>query len=172
MDFFDVVSARRSVRQFKDAPVPESTVEKILSAAIHAPTAGNVQSWHFVVVRDEKIKHRLATEAGHQHFIHQAPVVIVVCADLERAERGYGSRGRELYSIQDTSAAVENMLLSVTALGLASCWIGAFDEKKAAEIIDLPENLRPVAMLPIGFAGEPERRMPPRRKMEEVVSYR
>ncbi len=172
MEFFEAVAARRSVRQFKDAPVSDELVEKILNAGISAPSAGNGQSWHFVVVRDEAMRHHLATEAAQQNFIRVAPVVIVICADLDRAEKTYGSRGRDLYSIQDTAAAVENMLLAITTLGLSSCWIGAFDEKRAAEIISLPKNLRPLAILPVGFANEPARRVPPRRKLDEVVSYR
>ena len=172
MEFFEAVSARRSIRQFKDSPIADDVVEKILNAGIEAPSAGNGQSWHFIVVRDDEIKHRLAVDACQQNFIRQAPVLIVVCADLEGAERTYGSRGRDLYSIQNTAAAVENMLLSITALGLSSCWIGAFDEKRASEIISLPKNLRPVAMLPIGYSNEPAKRVPPKRKLSEVVSYR
>ena len=91
MELSEAIIKRRSVRQFKPDNVSDEIVNKILSAAIAAPTAGNGQSWHFVVVRDDKLRHSLAVDAGHQHFIHQAPVVIVVCADLDRAERGYGS---------------------------------------------------------------------------------
>ncbi len=171
MKLADAISARRSVRQFKSDDVGEEVVKKIILAGIAAPSAGNGQSWHFFVVRDEKARHALAVDAGHQHFIHQAPVVIVVCADLDRAERNYGSRGREVYALQETAAAVENMLLTIASEGLGSCWIGAFDEKKASEILKLPKNIRPLAMLPVGVPNEPPKKTTPRRKFEEVVSY-
>lgn len=173
MDLFEAISKRRSIRQFKpDAAVSDDHVRRILESAVAAPSAGNGQSWHFVVVRDQKIRHRLATEAGHQHFIEEVPVVIVVCADLERAERGYGRRGRDTYSLQETAAAIENMLLAITSLGFGTCWVGAFNEEVAAEVLALPKNLRPVAMLPIGVPDEPANRMPPRRKIEEVITFK
>jgi nitroreductase len=173
MDIFEAIQARRSVRQFDEAKgVSDEVLNKIVEAGIMAPSAGNGQSWHFVVVRDEQSRRRLATEAGHQLFIRQAPAVIVVCADLELAEKGYGIRGRDTYALQETAAAIENMLLAVTALGLASCWVGAFDEDKAREILDLPKNFRPVAMLPIGAPAENVKRVPPRRRLSDVITRR
>lgn len=173
MDLFEAISARRSIRQFDTTKdVDEETVNKILNAAIYAPSAGNGQSWHFFVIRDDGIKHKLATEAGHQLFIGQAPVAIVVCTDLEKAEKGYGTRGSELYSLQETAAAIQNMLLSVTALGLGSCWVGAFDEERAREILDLPANLRPVAIVPIGTPAEPAKRVPPRNPIGDVATFK
>lgn len=173
MDLFEAILKRRSIREFRaDRPVDDGQIKKILEAAICAPSAGNGQNWHFEVIRDPGIKHRLSTEAGHQRFIADVPVTIVVCADLERAEMGYGTRGRETYALQETAAAIENMLLVITALGLGTCWVGAFNEQRAAEILGLPKNLRPVAMLPIGVPAESSTRVPPKRKLEEVVSYR
>ena len=97
--------------------------------------------------------------------------MIVVAADPQRSARTYGTRGAELYSIQDTAAAVQNMLLAVVALGLGACWVGAFDEKAAARVLELPAHLRPVAMIPIGYTKE--RPMPRRprsdRPWEETV---
>ncbi len=173
MELMEAITRRRSIRQYdSDRPVDEETVDKILRAAIAAPSAGNGQSWHFEVVRDSTIKHKLATEAGHQHFLEQAPVTIVVCSDLERAEKGYGLRGRNTYSLQETAAAIQNMLLVVTSMGLGACWVGAFDEARASEILDLPKNYRPVAMIPIGAPAEPANRVPPRKKLKDVVVYK
>jgi nitroreductase len=173
MDLFDAIGGRRSVRQFRpDAPVPEGAVRKILEAGIMAPSAGNVQAWRFIVVRDEALKARLATEAGHQLFIKQAPVAIVVLADLARTEAKYGERGRGTYALQETAAAIENMLLAAHAQGLGSCWIGAFDEAAAARILGLGGGLRPVAILPIGVPAEPTSRVPPRRALGEVAEFR
>lgn len=173
MDLLEAITRRRSVRKFNPAhPVDEATVQRILEAAIAAPSAGNGQSWRFFVVRDKEIKHRLAYEAGHQLFIEQAPVVIVVCSDLEKAEERYGERGSKTYSLQETAAAIENMLLTITSLGLGSCWVGAFNEPIAAEILGLSKNLRPLAILPIGEPAEHSNRVPPRLKIEEVTTYR
>lgn len=172
MDIFDAIAKRRSIRKFDGTkPVDEEVVRKILEAGIQAPSAGNGQSWRFVVVRDKSLKHRLAFEAGHQQFIDEAPVAIVVCSDLELAEHHYGERGRKTYSIQETAAAIENMLLAVTALGFGSCWVGAFNESVAKEILDLPKNLRPLAILPIGVPATTPTRATPRRKVEEVTRF-
>lgn len=172
MDLFEIIKMRRSTRKFDPTkPVDERMVAKILEAAIWAPSAGNTQSWRFQVVRDPKLKARLATDAGHQSFINDAPVVIVVCADLDHLERSYGERGRFTYALQDTAAAIENMLLAITALGLGCCWIGAFNEEAAAKILGLPNDLRPVAMLPIGVPAE-RPKPPPRRDISEVTTYR
>jgi len=172
MDIFELIKHRRSIRKFDPTKaVDEKTVTKILEAAIWAPSAGNTQCWRFQVVRDPDLKKRLAVEAGHQPFINDAPVVIVVCADLDHVERSYGERGRFTYALQDTAAAIENMWLAVTALGLGCCWIGAFSEDEAARILGLPKNLRPVAMLPIGVPAE-KPKPPPRRAIAEVTRYR
>jgi nitroreductase len=172
MELFEALEVRRSVRKFRtDHPIGDNTLQKILQAGLRAPSAGNEQAWRFIVVRDAHLKKRLATEAGHQAFIQQAPVAIVVVADLRRAGERYGDRGRLTYALQDTSAAIENMLLAITALGLGACWVGAFDEQKASEILELSGNLRPVAILPIG-APEEAPEAPPRRAIEDIVEFR
>lgn len=173
MDLFEAISKRRSVRKFNPAkPVDDTVVRKILEAAIAAPSAGNGQSWRFFVIRDKEIKKRLAYEAGHQLFIDQAPVAIVVCSDLNMAEERYGERGRKTYSLQETAAAIENILLSVTSLGLGSCWVGAFNEDIASQILGLPDHIRPLAILPIGEPLEVSTRVPPRKALEEVTTFK
>ncbi len=171
MYILELIKKRRSIRKFNpDVAVDDQTVNQILEAGIWAPSAGNTQCWRFVVVRDKLIKKALANEAGHQPFIAIAPVVIVVCADLGYMQRTYGDRGLTTYSLQDTAAAIQNMLLTITELNLACCWIGAFKEEQAAKILDLSTNLRPVAILPIGAASE-EPTPPPRKKIEDVTIY-
>jgi nitroreductase len=172
VDFWQVVEARASIRNFDPAVgVPPETVERILQAAIRAPSAGNRQPWHFYVVRDPALRQGLAAAAYGQSFVAQAPVAIVVCADAEQSAARYGQRGRELYCLQDTAAATEQILLAAAASGLGGCWVGAFDEQEAARVLDLPHRRRPVAILPIGKpAGTPGRRTP-RQALEAVVSY-
>ena len=171
MDFWQVIESRRSIRRFDPAAdVPPEMVERLLSAAILAENAGNRQPWHFYVVRDPEMRQGLVAAAHGQGFISQAPVAIVVCADAEQSAGRYGQRGRELYCLQDTAAAVDHILLAAVALGLGSCWVGAFDEGEAARVLDLPDHHRPVAILPIGKPAEaPAPR--PRQPLKEVATY-
>jgi nitroreductase len=165
VDFWQTVRARRSVRAFdEERDVPSEVVTRLLDAAIRAPSAGNCQPWRFFVVRNEDLKRNLARAALDQWFLSTAPVVIVVCADPERSARRYGDRGRRIYSLQDTAAATENLLLAAVASGLGACWVGAFDEEEVARALDLDPLLRPVAILPIGYPAkeleEPTERLP------------
>lgn len=172
MDIFEIIKKRRSIRSFDPSKsIDEKTINQILESAIMAPSAGNTQCWRFFVVRDQNLKKQLALEAGHQPFISDAPVVIVVTADLDHIEKSYGERGRHTYALQDTAAAIENMLLTITALGLGCCWIGAFLEEEASRILDLPPNMRPVAMLPIGVPTETPA-APLRKSITQVTVYK
>ena len=170
MDFWEVMEARQSVRAFdRQRGVAPEVVTRLLHAATRAPSAGNCQPWHFFVVRDQKTKQALARAALNQWFLGEAPVVFVVCADPERSARRYGDRGRYLYSLQDTAAATENLLLAAVALGLGACWVGAFDEGTAAEALHLPSHLRPVAIIPVGYPAEQPQRETDRLPLRSVV---
>lgn len=152
MDLWQALKNRHCVRSFdSQREVGDDLIEKILQAGMAAPSAGGLEDWHFEVVRDQKIKDDLAVAALMQKFVAEAPVVIVVCADTEKSAATYGERGKNLYSIQDTAAATQNMLLAITDLGLGACWVGAFDEKKVSKILNLSLNLRPVVILPVGY---------------------
>ncbi|WP_202319731.1 nitroreductase family protein [Archaeoglobus neptunius] len=149
----DLIFRRVSIRKFGGGDVDDETLGLILEAANAAPSAGNLQARDFVVVRNEETKKRLAKAALNQMFISEAPVVIVVCANYPRSMRVYGERGR-LYAEQDATASIENILLAVTALNLGAVWVGAFDEEEVAEILNLPESVRPMAIIPIGHPAE------------------
>jgi nitroreductase len=99
-------------------------------------------------------------------------VVIAVCADPDRSAARYGKRGTNLYCLQDTAAATEHILLAATALGLGGCWVGAFDEAAAARALALPEHLRPVALVSIGYAAVPASRTTDRRSLDEVATFK
>lgn len=170
MDLYDAVNNRSSVRSFTDRDVPDGTVKRLLQAAVRAPTAGNLQPWRFLVVRDRRVKQALAEAAGGQSFIQRAPVVIVVAADLDASAGVYGSRGEDLYAIQDTAAAVENILLAVVAEGLGACWVGAFGEKGASAALGLGPRTRPLALLPVGHPVGAGRRTE-RIAVEEYTRY-
>ena len=167
MDLIKSIEARTSVREFTSEDVPEEIVTEALRLAVLAPSAGNLQARDFVVVRDPETKKKLAKGAFGQEFVQEAPVVIVVCANLNRI-RNYGSRGTNLYCIQDSAAAVEHILLYAASQGFGSCWVGAFDEKEVAMVLSLPDCDRPVAMIPIGRPSEAPRRTP-RLSIDTVV---
>jgi len=170
LDLFEAIKQRRSVRAYTREDVSEEDVEKLIEAARLAPSAGNIQPWRFVIVRGAEVKRKLAEAALYQTFIEEAPVVIVVCADEAQSSQGYGNRGATLYCIQDTAAATQNILLAAHALGLGTCWVGAFREELVKKALNAPMNIRPVAIIPVGHAAE-KPRAPLRRSLEEVVHY-
>ncbi|MCL1800235.1 MAG: nitroreductase family protein [Promicromonosporaceae bacterium] len=172
MDYLTLAETRRSVRAFTDEPVTDTHVDQLLRAAIAAPSAGNRQAWHFIVVRDHALKEAFATKATQQSFIATAPVVIVVCTDPRQNEDRYAERGEHLFAIQDTSAAIQNILLAATSLGLGTCWCGGFDESVVAATLKLPKHIRPVALIPVGHPAGALPEPTPRRPLSEVVEYR
>ncbi|MBM4400911.1 MAG: nitroreductase family protein [Crenarchaeota archaeon] len=170
MELSEAIKGRRSVRAFKQQDMPEEAVEKLIDAARHAPSAGNIQPWEFVVVRNLEVKRKLAGAALNQAFVEEAPVVIVVCANEKRSSMGYGIRGKTLYCIQDTAAATQNMLLTAYSLGLGTCWIGAFSEDEAKRALNAPEGMRPVAIIPVGYPDEtPSHRGV--RPLSQIIHY-
>ena len=166
MEFFDVVHERRSVRHFTDASVSHEDIDTILKAGVAAPSAGNVQPWRFVVVESEEARMRLAG-ALDQTWAAAAPISIVVCVDPRPCRGRYGDRGALLYSIQDSAAATQNMLLACVALGLASCWVGAFDEDAIRASLGIKKPITPVAILPIGHSAQASGKQA-RRPLSEV----
>ena len=166
----EIIAGRRSIRQFRRDPVPEEMVRTILKMGLLAPSAGNRQPWHFYVVTAARSRRALIDVAMGQKFVEDAPVVLVVCTEAERSVARYLERGETLYCLQDTAAAIQNILLTVESLGLGACWIGAFDESECARVLSLPEGHRPIALIPVGY---PER-IPdptPRRSFEDTVTY-
>jgi len=170
MDVLEAIKGRRSIRAFKSNDVSPEIVKKLIEAARWAPSAGNIQPWEFIVVRKPEIKRALAEAALDQTFIEEAPVVIVVCANENRSSYGYGMRGKTLYCIQDTAAAIQNILLTAYSFGLGTCWIGAFREEEAREILKIPYGVRPVAIVPVGFSAEAPL-SPDRRHINHIVHY-
>jgi nitroreductase len=153
MDVKEVIQNRHSVRNFSDKMPPKKIIDEIIQFANLAPSAGNLHARDFIIIDDETIKKQLSTAAYNQAFLAEAPINIVVCANLNRISP-YGKRGRELYCIQDASAAVENILLLAVDSGLDACWVGAFDEQKVSSILHLPSYIRPIAILPLGYSDE------------------
>jgi nitroreductase len=170
MDFFETVRVRRSVRTFMPGEVRADQIQTILETANRAPSAGNLQAYEVYVVADREARERLRYAALDQPDITQAPVVLVFCARPGRSEEKYGRRGKVLFSVQDATIACAYAQLATTALGLACVWIGAFDEDAVRRALDIERALRPVAILPVGHAGE--RPAPTtRRALTNLVHY-
>jgi nitroreductase len=163
MELFDTIHTRRSVRDFTDEPLGEDQVELILRAAMAAPSAGNEQPWHFVVVEDRDTMLRIIDVHPYSGMLAQAPLCVAVCFD-RALEQHTG------FSVQDASAATQNMLLAAHALGLGAVWLGVHPvrdrEEGVAEILGLPEGVTCLSIVALGHpAGrtEPVDRYNPQR---------
>ncbi|HSL92453.1 MAG TPA: nitroreductase family protein [Candidatus Limnocylindrales bacterium] len=169
MDILNAVKGRRSIRRFKDTPLPAPFLSALEESLLEAPSAGNLQSRRFYFVFRDEIRRRIALAAYHQDFIQEAPLAVVCCANLKVADH-YGERGRSLYCLQDVAASVQNLMLVAYSLGLGTVWVGAFEEKEVGKILNLPENIRPVAVVPVGY---PDENPPPpgRLRKEQVIFH-
>ncbi len=168
MTVLDTIKRRRSIRDFESRDIPDRMIESLTDAIRWAPSAGNLQSRRFYFVFDPEVKKKLARAALNQNFIARAPLVVVACLDRRIALR-YGDRGVNLYAIQDVSASIMNMMLAAEELGLGSVWVGAFNEFEVFEILAMPDHLRPVALVPVGF---PSRKPGPSSRLarEEMIT--
>ncbi len=164
MEFLEVVKRRRSVRRYRSDPVSRETLNEILEAARLAPSWGNNQCWRFVVADDPVVKARLA-ECGSR-WIRDAPVLVVACADPTMSV----IKGDQLFYLADVAIAVEHMVLAATDRGLASCWVGSFDEAAVRRVLQIPEQFRVAAVLTLGFPAE-EPAAKPRKSLDEIVSF-
>ena len=169
MELIEAIKGRRSIRRYQDKDVEKWKIRELIDAARWAPSAGNTQTWRFYVVENKDIKHSLYLAALKQRAVKEAPVVIVVCFDTDEMRAYYGSRGVHLYGIQDTAAAIQNLLLRAYDLGLGTCWVGAFDESEVASALNLDSHVRPVAIITVGYPAE--RPLSRRKDVEEIVRF-
>jgi nitroreductase len=166
LEFFDVLRHRRSIRAYSPKEVEEEKLRRISEAANLAPSAGNLQAYQVFVYRSRDKREALSRAADDQKFIVEAPVCMVFCADPERSASKYGDRGKQLYSVQDATIAGSFAMLAATDLGLATVWVGDFDEKMVQDIVGV-KSVRPVAIFSVGYPAE-EPKPPQRRAIEEI----
>lgn len=176
MDVIEAIKTRHSVRAYKPTPVSDDDLNTILEAGRLSPSWANTQCWRFIVVKNKEIKAKLidtltATNAGRA-AMEQAPVVIVACAVLQRSgyKRGEVMTDKGDWFMFDTALAMHNMVLAAHSLGIGSLYIGLFDAKAAAEIVDLPDEMTVVAILPLGYP-EGGGKVTTRLDMSEIVFY-
>ena len=168
MDLIEAIKTRRSIRRYKETPVPEELLKTVLNAARLAPSANNAQPWRIIVVTDEDVKLKLAAGANNQKFIAQAPIILVACGLPDEAFQTVG--GYMSSHVMDVSIALDHLTLVAHSVGLGTCWIAWFKEDKVREALGVPEDVRVVAMTPLGYPDEaPER--PPRKNLEELVLH-
>lgn len=161
MPLADVVLSRRSIRRYEKKEIPKNVLDKILEAGRQAPSAGNRQPWHFIVLTDYEIKKELSRGLFNR-FIKDSPVTIVGCA--------HGSLIAGGWSIVSTTIALQNMVIAAWAMGVGSCWIGDFNEGKVKKLLCIPGSWNVVALVSFGYPAEnpqPKRRKP----IEQIVSF-
>ncbi len=167
MDVWEAIKRRRSVRAYLDKEVEEEKVRKILEAAREAPSASNRQEWRFVVVQEKSKRQALMQAAKGQAFVAQAPVVIVCCADTDNHIM---SCGQLCYPI-DVAIAIDHMTLMAVELGLGTCWVGAFYEDEVKRILSIPESIRVVELLTVGYPQQEPDYRKDRLPLESIVFY-
>ena len=166
MDVLSAIKTRRSIRQFSSKPVEEEKLRNVLEAARLAPSASNRQNWKFIAVRDDAARAKLAEAALGQLFLGKAPVILVSCAT---EPTGVMRCGQSRHTV-DLSIATTFMILEAHEQGLGTCWLGHFDENAVKEALGIPEDMRVVTMIPLGYPAEnPVQK--PRKRFEEVVCY-
>ena len=166
MDVFDVIKERRSVRAYADKPVEKEKLDKIFEATRLAPSACNYQEWRFVVVTEKSKREALMVAADKQKFVAEAPVVIACCAETD----GHKLRcGEPCYTI-DVTIAIDHITLAAVALGLGTCWIGSFNPEQVREILNIPQEIRVVELLTLGYPADSPREKN-RKPIDEIVHY-
>jgi nitroreductase len=175
MELFEAIKSRRSIRSYTDEEVTDEEVNRMLEAATWAPSACNKQSWRFVVVRKretiEKLYKAASYSTQHQLFVKKARVVIVVCSDLKVYKAfPHKERALSLFTIQETAAATQNLLLAAHGLGLGACWVSLFSDDQVKEALSLPKRMRPVVIIPLGHTKS-KTSPKPRRPLKDVVNY-
>lgn len=168
MSILDIIRQRRSIRRYKSDPIPDETLLSVLEAARLAPSGKNSQPWKFIVVKDQKMKENLAVASRGQRFIAVAPVIIVACG---YPDRSYARQGNYMKSWSiDISCALDHLMLKAQEEGLGTCWIGAFEEKEVKPLLGIPDDVRVLALTPLGFPDE-EPKDRGRKPLEEIISY-
>ena len=160
MDTIEAIKSRRSIRLYRSEAVPDDKVEQILEAGRWAPSADNSQPWAFVVIRDEKVRKDLADAAVWGRFLAQAPVAIAVVIDPQVSG----------HAVEDGAAATQNMLLAAHALGLGSCWVGAYGstyEERVKDLLGIPSGKRLLSLISLGYAREST--VSTRKSLGEIV---
>jgi nitroreductase len=168
MDIYEAIRKRTSVRAYRSVPVEEEKLERILDAARLAPSGKNGQPWTFIVIRDVQTRAKLVEACRGQAFVGEAPVVICACGREELAYQKMGGYWNSL--AVDIGISLEHLMLAAAAEGLGTCWIGAFVEESVRSVLGVPDEVKILALTPVGYPAE-EHSFRPRKKIEDIVMY-
>jgi nitroreductase len=169
MGFLELIKKRYSTREYKNIPVEDEKIMQILEAGRLAPSATNAQPVHFVLIKEKESLEKIYSTYSRD-WIRTAPVIIVICADETNAAK---HKDGTSYGPVDVAIAIDHMTLIATELGLGTCWVGAFDKVKAAELLQTPKGIIPLFLLPIGYSGDnPDlSRHNTRKPMSDILHY-
>ncbi len=168
MDFYETVENRVSTRKYKSDPVPDEILKRILEAARLAPSGKNGQPWRYIIVRDDQVRKKLVEACKGQRFIYEAPVTVVACGYESKAYKKMGGYWNSLPV--DIGISLEHLMLAAEVEGLGTCWIGAFIEEDVRELLDIPEEVKIVALTPLGYP-DCEKSFKSRKSIDEFVMY-
>ncbi len=151
METMKAIKNRRSIRSYKNKEVPEEILTNLIKASMYAPSAGDEQPWEFIIIDREDILQKISQKQSNAQMVKQAPVAVLLCADLSRVKH-------DDFWVQDCAAATQNFLLAAHEMGLASCWVGIHPRKERVKdfnkMFELPDQIIPFALLPLGYADE------------------
>lgn len=162
MSIVDLILKRRSVRRYAKKRVAEEVLSKVLEAGRQAPSADNVQPWHFIVLKDSSIREKMS-RGRYNSFVKDSAFTIVGC--------GYvGDVDGRRWSTIDTTIALQNMVIAAWVQGVGSCWIGDFQEEEAKKLLGIPEDWKIVALVSFGYpTDQPRERQ--KKPLEEIIGY-
>ena len=167
MNVIDAIKKRNSVRNFEDKPIEEKKLRAVLEAGRVAPSAKNRQEWRFIVVKDREVRRKIVEAAKGQSFVGEAPVIIVACA----VDDGYVMTCGQLSYPIDVAIALDHISLAAIEHGLGTCWIGAFNEEEVKEILGIPEDVRAVELMLIGYPAHQSVKEKNRLPIDKIIKY-
>jgi nitroreductase len=169
VEFLEVLKKRKSTRKFLDKDVPQSKINELIELANSSPSAGNVQARAVVVVKDQNLIHKIKeVSKGLSRFEGTIPVILVILAKIDESAGKYEDRGRNLYGIQDATIFAAYLQLIATEKGLSTCWVGSFIENEIVKMLNLENGVKPIALVPLGFAAE-EPAARERKSLNEII---
>jgi nitroreductase len=155
MEFDEVVRKRKMIRQYElHRPIPDYIITKLIENAHRAPSAGHSQVQEFIIVKDPSIKSKLGEAALGQRQVYDASLLIIICSNTSRSVNRYGKRGKDFYSIIDGAFASMLVLLTSVNEGIGACFVGAFEDEKVSKILELPEYVKPIGIITLGYPAE------------------
>jgi nitroreductase len=155
MDAIEAIVSRRSIRKYKNKSIPNSVLKDLLQIGMSAPSAGNEQPWHFIVITDTQHLNTIPNFHPHSQMLKEASAAIVVCLDTTlETHQGMG--------VQDCSAATENILIALNAYGLGGVWLGIFPREERInglrKLLYIPDQIIPISLISVGYPAEQKSR--------------